>query len=122
MNAEVIASIAIEAVQIISIIVGIFFIKKKGKVDDLAKIIEAIPIYIAEANAQIPNATIAVKISYILAEIKEDCAELGIKYKEKRIKTKIEEGLNEQTHNAKECWSKSFQKNSSKNQKNQCRT
>lgn len=103
MNAEVIASIALEAVQIIGMIVGIFFIKKKGKVDDLAKIVEAIPIYIADANAQIPNAATSVKISYILAEIKEDCAELGIKYKEAKLKSKIEEGLNEQTHNAKKC-------------------
>lgn len=94
MNVEVITGIALECLQIIGMIIGYYFLNKKNKTNDLKQIIEAIPVYIAEANSQIPNATTAVKISYILAEIKEDCLEMGIKYKEKEIKSKVEEGLN----------------------------
>lgn len=93
MNAEVIAGIALEVIQIIGMIIGCFFLKGKNSKNDITKILEAIPVYIAEANAQIPNATTAVKVSYILAEIKEDCKEMGIKYREKAIKSKVEEGL-----------------------------
>lgn len=101
MDTSTIAEIALECLQIIGMIIGVFLIKKKGTSKDITKIIEAIPMYIAEANAQIPNATTAVKISYILAEIKEDCLEMGIKYKEKAVKSKIEEELkNEQKTNS----------------------
>lgn len=94
MNAEVIAGITLEVIQIIGMIIGYFFLKGKKAKNDISKILEAIPVYIAEANTQIPNATTAVKVSYILAEIKEDCKEMGIKYKEKQIKSKVEEELN----------------------------
>lgn len=93
MNAEVIAGIALEVIQIIGMIIGCFFLKGKNAKKDITKILEAIPVYIAEANSQIPNANTAVKVSYILAEIKEDCKEMGIKYKERQIKSKVEEGL-----------------------------
>ena len=101
MDTSTIAGIALEALQIIGMLIGYFLLSKKGKVSDLSKILEAIPVYIAEANAQIPNATTAVKISYILAEIKEDCKEMGIKYCEKKIKSKVEEGLANETQNSK---------------------
>lgn len=94
MDAEVIAGIALEVIQIIGMIIGCFFLKGKNAKNDISKILEAIPVYIAEANTQIPNATTAVKVSYILAEIKEDCKEMGIKYREKEIKSKVEEELN----------------------------
>ncbi len=94
MNAEVIAGIALEVIQIVGMIIGYFFLKGKNAKNDISKILEAIPMYLAEANTQIPNATTAVKVSYILAEIKEDCKQMGIKYKEKIVKSKIEEELN----------------------------
>lgn len=93
MNIETIAGIVLEVIQIIGMILGYFLLNKKNKGNELKQIFDAIPVYIAEANSQIPNATTAVKISYILAEIKEDCLELGIKYKENAIKSKVEEGL-----------------------------
>lgn len=105
MDTSTIAGLALEALQIIGMLIGYFLLSKlskKGKVSDLSKILEAIPVYIAEANAQIPNATTAVKISYILAEIKEDCKEMGIKFCEKKIKSKVEEGLKNETQNSKE--------------------
>ena len=94
MDITTIAGIVLEALQIIGMLIGYFLLTKKGKTNDITKILEAIPVYIAEANSQIPNATTTVKLSYILAEIKEDCLEMGIKYKEKTIKSKLEEELN----------------------------
>ena len=93
MEVETIAGIALECLQIVGMIIGYFLLNKKKTTNNLKQILEAIPVYIAEANSQIPNATTPVKVSYILAEIKEDCKEMGIKYKEKQIKSKVEEGL-----------------------------
>ena len=74
---------------------GIIWIKKNKKVAKaaLTDVIKSIPVYIAEANSQLPNATKAVKISYILAEIKEDCEEANIKFNEKKIKPTIKEAM-----------------------------
>lgn len=93
MEVEIIAGIALECLQIVGMIIGYFLLNKKKTTNNLKQILEAIPVYIAEANSQIPNATTAVKISYILAEIKEDCANMGVKYNEKTIKSEIEKEI-----------------------------
>lgn len=66
---------------------------KKAAKAALTDVIKSIPVYIAEANTQLPNASNAVKINYILAEIKEDCEEANIKFNEKKIKNSIQEAI-----------------------------
>lgn len=99
MNIETIAGIVLECIQIIGMVVGCYIVKGKSVKTDIKKIIEMIPLYIADANTQIPNATTAVKVSYILAEMKEDLTEAGMKFKEKELKNEIEK---EVTKNAEQ--------------------
>lgn len=96
MEIESIVAIINSSTSLIAVIFyAILWINKNKKAAKTAlqDIIKSIPIYVAEANTQLPNASNAVKLNYVLAEIKEDCEEANIKFKEQKIKTSIKEAL-----------------------------
>lgn len=96
MEAETIVSLITSCGSAVyAICATIIFLKKAKKQDKQAlnNIIKAIPGYIAEANTNMPGSSTKAKINYILAEIKEDCEEMGIKFCENKLKKEIEEAI-----------------------------
>lgn len=96
MDIENIVSLVSSGISLIGII--IYFVmwlkgNRKTAKQNLEYVLGNLGDYINQANINMPNATKAQKINYVLSLIKTDCEELHVKFNETKVKAKIEEAV-----------------------------
>lgn len=90
---ELIITCITTGISIISIILSIIFNNKKAKskkIVELAKVVQKLPGYIAEAESIFGAGTGTAKMAYVLNKVQIDCLTNKVEYNEDQMKGEIE--------------------------------